>query len=69
MHYQELQEKIEFLYNERGNNFGSAKNYDMTITMLKRDMEQDFGYGWNDSSIKAYKEFCSIMIEFCENQI
>lgn len=68
-YYNQLKRKIEFLFRERGYNFGESQNYQMAYSLLQIDMNKSFDLSWDENYIKAYNEFCEIMKEFCESQI
>lgn len=68
-YYNQLKGKIDFLHKERKGRYGSSNDYQMTLSLLRNDMNQGFDMSWGEKAIVAYKEFCAIMEDFCNSQI
>ncbi len=68
-YFNQLKWKIDTLKKNESSGFGSSINYNNTLELLQRDINQGFNANWTEKSIYAYKEFTKIITEFCNEQI
>lgn len=59
--YSALKEKIEFLHQQRGSNFGSTTDYHQTLDLIENSKDQLKNMGMT----AMYREFVQIITNFC----
>jgi hypothetical protein len=64
-HYILFKDKIEFLNNARGGNFGSAVTYPESLILIEKQKK----YAKELGIYEQNSEFCEIMIDYCERKM